>query len=186
MAKRKKIKSVPVKELNRQLATWKREFPSIYEDIERLAKEQGILTKSGKITQNKAKSKKVKLFKEQYKQQYGSYTSWKQKTKTRLKAQIEYEKTLPKKERKSWKQIEQERTEYNELLDEFFKIFSGDDKDKTYEEFVYLERMDRTTAIKRLKDEIEQQTILPPIKEYKSKYGDFSNDVFGRNELFDV
>lgn len=166
-------KKPTVKAVNKQLEVWRREMPSVYKDIELMAKEAGVLTSHG-LSTSKRKAAAVEKFKEQFKTRYGAFGKFE-------KTQKEKYKNMPKVnndgKRVNWKYWHEKYKEYNELLDEFFNMFSdgngGEESARANEEFEYLESLDVETAIERLKEEIERKTILPPIMEYKSHYGDF-------------
>lgn len=166
-------KKPAVKAINKQLEIWRREMPSVYKEIALMAKETGVLTRRG-ISSAKSKYKEVEKFKEQFATKYGAYGKYEKKMKQKYR---NMPKTNINGERVNWKYWKEKFSEYSALLDEFFSIFSdgpeGEMTQKANEEFAYLETLDIETAIQRLTEEIEKETILPPIMEYKTHYGDF-------------
>lgn len=86
-----------------------------YEQIKLLAQEQGILTKSGKISKAKSKQKNVESFYKQYKSQFGSYTKFKKERKQKFKEfKSEHDEYI------SFNEFEDLSNQLNEIVDEMF------------------------------------------------------------------
>ena len=159
-----KSKKVPTKSLEKQLATWKREVPEVYDEIMEIAQIHGVLTKTGKITTAKKAQKRLAQFKSEYENKFGSYS----------KAKKHYRKAYKKlwsedRPKGGFKQFMREEILYSELIQELFNSFNSE---SAYEEYIYLESLPRKDAIERLQKELLEHKIFPAI-EYKKTYGDY-------------
>lgn len=159
-----KQRKLSLTQLQKQLETWEKMQPDIYEDIISSAKVRGIILKSGKISKSKKKQKQVASFTSEYQNKYGSYTSYSKKRK--LAFQSYKEETGYK---GSFKKYIAEQYQYSQLINELFENFSSDE---AYEEYVYVESLPKEAAIERLKKEIAEHRIFYA-EEYIEKYGDY-------------
>lgn len=159
-----KQKKLSLTQLQKQLETWEKRQPGIYEDIISSAKVRGIVLKSGKISKSKKKQKQVASFTSEYQNKYGSYTSYSKKRK--LAFQSYKEETGYK---GSFKKYIAEQYQYLQLINELFENFSSDE---AYEEYVYVESLQKEVAIERLKKEIAEHRIFYA-EEYIKQYGDY-------------
>lgn len=159
-----KQKKLSLTQLQKQLETWEKMQPGIYEDIISSAKVRGIILKSGKISKSKKKQKQVASFTSEYQNKYGSYTSYSKKRK--LAFQSYKEETGYK---GSFKKYIAEQYQYSQLINELFENFSSDE---AYEEYVYVESLPKEVAIERLKKEIAEHRIFYA-EEYIKQYGDY-------------
>lgn len=62
-------------QLQRQLNTWKKHNPEMYNEIKLLGYEMGVIGKSGKVLKHSRKKRNIN-FKKIYNRRYGSYTSF--------------------------------------------------------------------------------------------------------------
>ena len=159
-----KQKKLSLTQLQKQLETWEKMQPDIYEDIISSAKVRGIVLKSGKISKSKKKQKQVASFTSEYQNKYGSYTSYSKKRK--LAFQSYKEETGYK---GSFKKYIAEQYQYSQLISELFENFSSDE---AYEEYVYVESLQKEVAIERLKKEIAEHRIFYA-EEYIKQYEDY-------------
>ena len=159
-----KQKKLSLTQLQKQLETWEKMQPDIYEHIISSAKARGIVLKSGKISKSKKKQKQVASFTSEYQNKYGSYTSYSKKRK--LAFQSYKEETGYK---GSFKKYIAEQYKYSQLISELFENFSSDE---AYEEYVYVESLQKEVAIERLKKEIAEHRIFYA-EEYIKQYGDY-------------
>ena len=159
-----KQKKLSLTQLQKQLETWEKMQPDIYEDIISSAKVRGIVLKSGKISKSKKKQKQVASFISEYQNKYGSYSSYAKKRK--LAFQSYKEETGYK---GSFKKYIAEQYSYSQLINELFENFPSDE---AYEEYVYVESLPKEVAIERLKKEITEHRIFYA-EEYIKQYGDY-------------
>lgn len=159
-----KQKKLSLTQLQKQLETWEKMQPDIYEDIISSAKSRGIVLKSGKISKSKKKQKQVASFISEYQNKYGSYTSYSKKRKLAFKS---YKEETGYKG--SFKKYITEQYQYSQLINELFENFSSDE---AYEEYVYVESLPKEVAIERLKKEIAEHRIFYA-EEYIEQYGDY-------------
>ena len=159
-----KQKKLSLTQLQKQLETWEKMQPDIYEHTISSAKARGIVLKSGKISKSKKKQKQVASFTSEYQNKYGSYTSYSKKRK--LAFQSYKEETGYK---GSFKKYIAEQYQYSQLISELFENFSSDE---AYEEYVYVESLQKEVAIERLKKEIAEHRIFYA-EEYIKQYGDY-------------
>ena len=159
-----KQKKLSLTQLQKQLETWEKMQPDIYEDIISSAKVRGIVLKSGKISKAKKKQKQVASFISEYRNKYGSYSSYAKKRK--LAFQSYKEETGYK---GSFKKYIAEQYSYSQLITELFENFSSDE---AYEEYVYVESLPKEVTIERLKKEIAEHRIFYA-EEYIEQYGDY-------------
>lgn len=159
-----KQKKLSLTQLQKQLETWEKMQPGIYEDIISSAKVRGIILKSGKISKSKKKQKQVASFTSEYQNKYGSYTSYSKKRKSAFQS---YKEETGYKG--SFKKYIAEQYQYSQLINELFENFSSDE---AYEEYVYVESLPKEVAIERLKKEIAEHRIFYA-EEYIEKYGDY-------------
>ena len=159
-----KQKKLSLTQLQKQLETWEKMQPDIYEDIISSAKVRGIVLKSGKISKSKKKQKQVDSFTSEYQNKYGSYTSYSKKRKSAFHA---YKEETGYKG--SFKKYIAEQYSYSQLISELFENFSSDE---AYEEYVYVESLPKEVAIERLKKEIAEHRIFYA-EEYIKQYGDY-------------
>lgn len=184
--KKKRKSTLSAKQLNAQIVTWRKEDRETYKQILMYAEQQGVLLKNKTISMSQKNLKKVQAFAEQYKSQFGSYTSYmKKKNKkyqdkihkyTEKEYQLDYDKLSLKQKREIKqklanegyiqptlkKQIETDK-EYSNLIDKLFENFPST---QAYEEYRYTLDIPQDVAIKRLQEEIEKNKIMPPIEEY--------------------
>lgn len=159
-----KQRKLSLTQLQKQLETWEKMQPEIYEDIISSAKIRGIVLKSGKISTAKKKQKQVASFMTEYQNRYGSYSSYSKKRKSAFQAFKE--ETGYK---GSFKKYISEQYQYSQLITELFANFSSDE---AYEEYVYVESLPIDKAIERLRKEIAEHRILVA-EEYLEQYGDY-------------
>ena len=108
-----------VKQLIKQLRTWKKYRPDIYDELINNAHQYGIVLKSGDISQAKKNSKKVNEFVSKYYSKYGSYTSYMKKEKEKLKKQYSYEEI---KEQGGYNKLSSNIRKRNNLIDNIFEL----------------------------------------------------------------
>ena len=159
-----KQKKLSLIQLQKQLETWEKMQPDIYEYIISSAKARGIVLKSGKISKSKRKQKQVASFTSEYQNKYGSYSSYMKKRKSAFQS---YKEETGYKG--SFKKYIAEQYQYSQLINELFENFSSDE---AYEEYVYVEALPKEAAIERLKKEIAEHKIFYA-EEYIEQYGDY-------------
>lgn len=171
----RKIKTI--KGLEKLINTWLRNDPDKGQEIMMILKENGLLTKGGRISKSKKiyKSKKSEpsAFEKALKTiegKYGYYSHYVKEIKEKFKKAKEEEYTKAK----SLKQFEKQRSTLNELIDKLFEHFPSD---VAYEEFEYISTLDMNAAIERLSSEIESGHIFVA-EEYRKEYGDFTAPEF--------
>ena len=108
-----------VKQLNKQLSTWKKYRSDIYEELMNNAEKYGIVLKNGNISSSKKNSNKVNEFISKYYSKYGSYTSYSTKEKERLKKQFSLEEI---KEQGGYSKLSQNIRKRNSLIDTIFEL----------------------------------------------------------------
>lgn len=191
--KKKRKSTLSAKQLNAQIVTWRKEDKDMYKQILMYAEQQGVLLKNNTISMSQKNLKKVQAFAEQYQHEFGSYSSFMAKKKkqytnkvrkyTEQQYQLDYDKlsVAQKKEvRKELiksgfiqpsvkKQISSD-AEYSELIGKLFDSFPSQ---QANEEKHYTLELPQDVAIKRLKEEIEQHKILPPVEEYLNEHQDY-------------
>lgn len=123
------------KQFEKQLSTWRKNDREKYNQIIMLADANGIMTKRGKISKAKKNKSKYDRFISHYKNEYGSYTSYKNKLKERRKKiinelkehDIEKEKAV-KFVGKNLKEFENNMDKYSNLVSELYETImpSGD------------------------------------------------------------
>ena len=108
-----------VKQLNRQLKTWKRNRKDIYDELMNNAEQYGIVLKNGDISSSKKNSNKVNEFINKYYSKYGSYSSYSTKEKEKLKKQFSLEEI---KEQGGYSKLSQNIRKRNSLIDTIFEL----------------------------------------------------------------
>ena len=108
-----------VKQLNKQLKTWKKNRKDIYEELMNNAEQYGIVLKNGDISSSKKNSNKVNEFISKYYSNYGSYTSYSNKEKERLKKQFSLEEI---KKQGGYSKLSQNIRKRNSLIDTIFEL----------------------------------------------------------------
>lgn len=108
-----------VKQLNKQLSTWKKYVSDIYEELMNNAEQYGIVLKNGDISRAKKNSKKVNEFISKYYSKYGSYSSYMKKEKEKLKKQYSYEEI---KKQGGYKKLSSNIRKRNSLIDNIFEL----------------------------------------------------------------
>ena len=108
-----------VKQLIKELRTWKKYRSDIYDELMNNARQYGIVLKSGDISQDKKNSKKVNEFVSKYYSKYGSYTSYMKKEKEKLKKQYSYEEI---KEQGGYNKLSSNIKKRNTLIDNIFEL----------------------------------------------------------------
>lgn len=151
------VQKLSPKTVQKRVDVWKREFPEIYAEIEMLARETGILTKTGKISQAKRNKKKFEKFSEQFQTEFGSFSQFKKKEKEKY-AQARADETTTA---SSWKEHVRERKNLNDMIHELFDFF--DNSDDAYAIYKEVQGM----SIGEQKDFIKDQ--LQMIKSNKKK-----------------
>lgn len=191
--KKKRKSTLSAKQLNSQLITWRKEDRETYKQILMYAEQQGVLLKNKTISISQQNLKKVQAFAEQYQHEFGSYSSFIAKKKkqytnkirkyTEKEYQLDYDKLsiAQKKEVRNEliksgfiqpsvkKQISSD-AEYSELIGKLFDNFPSQ---QANEEKHYTLEIPQDIAIKRLREEIEQHKILPPVEEYLNEHQDY-------------
>lgn len=79
-------------QLQKQLNTWKKRDFATYNKIMMLADASGILTKTGKLSRNKKLSNQLARFTTRYKNEYGSYSSYRKNLSKRRQKSVDYRK----------------------------------------------------------------------------------------------
>lgn len=108
-----------VKQLTKQLSTWKKYRPDIYDELINNAHQYGIVLKNGNISKTKKNSKKVNEFVSKYYSKYNSYTSYIKKEKEKLKKQYSYEEI---KKQGGYSKLSQNIRKRNSLIDTIFEL----------------------------------------------------------------
>lgn len=108
-----------VKQLTKELSTWKKYRPDIYDELINNAQQYGIVLKNGDISQAKKNSKKVNEFVSKYYSKYGSHTSYMKKEKEKLKKQYSYEEI---KEQGGYNKLSSNIRKRNTLIDNIFEL----------------------------------------------------------------
>ena len=108
-----------VKQLNIQLETWRKHRSDIYEEMINNAEQYGIVLKNGDISSSKKNSNKVNKFISKYYSKYGSYSSYSNKEKERLKKQFSIEEI---KEQGGYSKLSQNIRKRNSLIDTIFEL----------------------------------------------------------------
>ena len=108
-----------VKQLIKQLRTWKKYRSDIYDELMNNAHQYGIVLKNGNISQAKKNSKKVNEFVSKYYSKYGSYTSYMKKEKEKLNKQYSYEEI---KEQGGYSKLSQKIRNRNKLIETIFAL----------------------------------------------------------------
>ena len=108
-----------VKQLIKELSTWKKYRSDIYDELINNAHQYGIVLKNGDISQSKKNSKKVNEFVSKYYSKYGSYTSYMKKEKEKLKKQYSYEEI---KEQGGYNKLSSNIRKRNNLIDNIFEL----------------------------------------------------------------
>lgn len=161
MPKIKKTRKLGLKQIEKQMNTWRKNYPLKFHEIAMRAMQLGVLDEdTHKLTdKNKQRYDDFVWFYQRY---YGSFSN--------------YEKTAKEKWREAkregttdltWKEYWKEKTTYSELIDSLFDTFTSD---IAYEEYLNLQGMNREDAIRRLRTEIRNREISPT-DNYKKKYG---------------
>lgn len=156
-------------QLENQLATWKRENRTIYNQYLEKAKEQGLITKRGKVSRAKRKSKALKEFSKDFK----SYSVTVKEQREKYK---EYKKTLSRNEQKElsktggFKKYMTENVEYSNLVRELFETIRPSSQARNT--FDLTEDMTREEAISYLK-KLLYGTTGNQAEEYKKQNGDY-------------
>lgn len=185
------------KELEKQITTWKTKAESnkyiknIYQQIEMVAREKGILTPKGHISTARKNQESVKEFAKLFKEEYGSYSAYKKKWQKKFKEQQidemdEFYFQPTRLDVEGWEQYAEEQQDYNDLITEFFQKFSGGkesnktDKERSqaYETFTQLEMMTREQAKEKLQELLKQESLQTPTEQFKERHGEISNDSF--------
>lgn len=131
-------------QIQRQLETWRKsEEKAIYNELEQLARSEGILTKTGKISTSKKNEKRLKEFTRKYKQKYGSYSSFEKKQREKWKESIK--DTGVNQTFREFKQQQRDEREYSKLINRLFEEFA--DSDSAREIFDYVEFLPVDEAI---------------------------------------
>lgn len=170
-----KIKTI--KGLEKLVNTWLRNDPDKGQEITMILKENGLLTKGGKISKSKKiykrKKSEASAFEKALKTiegKYGYYSDYVKEIKEKFKKAKEERYTNAK----NWKEFEKQRSTLNNLIDKLFENFPSD---VSYEEFEYISTLDMNAAIERLSSEIESGHIFVA-EEYRKEYGDFTAPEF--------
>lgn len=170
-----KIKTI--KGLEKLINTWLRNDQDKGQEIMMILKENGLLTKGGRISKSKKIYKRKKsepsAFEKSLKTiegKYGHYSNYVKEIKEKFKKAKEEGYT----KEKSWKEFEKQRSTLNGLIDKLFENFPSD---VSYEEFQYISTLDMDVAIERLSSEIESGHIFVA-EEYRKEYGDFTAPEF--------
>ena len=108
-----------VKQLIKQLGTWKKYRSDIYDELINNAHQYGIVLKNGNISQAKKNSKKVNEFVSKYYSKYGSYTSYMKKEKEKLKKQFSLEEI---KEQGGYNKLSSNIRKRNTQIDNIFEL----------------------------------------------------------------
>lgn len=158
-------------QLESQMATWKRENRTMYESYMEKAREQGIITKRGKVSRAKAKSKALQEFSKDFK----SYSKAEKEQREKYK---EYKKTLSRDEQKElsksggFKKYMAENLEYSALVKELFETIRPSTQARNT--FDLVETMTRDEAITYLKG-LLYGNVSNQAESYKEMYGGFDS-----------
>lgn len=165
------MKKISPKQLQNQFKTWQVKMPSMWEEIEMFAEQYGILTPTGKVSLRRRNKANFDAFLEVYQKKFGSFTSYEKKIKEEYKRAKENGMTNAT----NYKEYQQEKSDWAEVRDKFFKVFVSDlkmDYDIVNEEYLYSSSLNKRQAIERLQKEIAERRILPA-EDYINKYGTF-------------
>ena len=108
-----------VDQLNKQLETWKKYRSDIYEELMNNAEQYGIVLKNGNISRSKKNTNKVNEFMSKYYSKYGSYTSYSNMEKEKLKKQFSLEEI---KKQGGYYKLSQNIRKRNSLIDTIFEL----------------------------------------------------------------
>ena len=108
-----------VNQLNKQLKTWKKNRKDIYEELMNNAEQYGIVLKNGDISSSKKNSNKVNEFMSKYYSKYGSYTSYSNKEKERLKKQFSIDEI---RKQGGYSKLSKNIRKRNSLIDTIFEL----------------------------------------------------------------
>lgn len=175
---KKKVKTLSVVQLERQLKTWKTKDPEEYEKILLRGQAMGVLTKTGKISRAKPRSKnQAKLqaesfekFEEQYRSEFGSYTRAQKRWKQRMERYNEYA-IDPFKSVAKYKEF---RKVVNEIYQDIYDLFLSDEYNAIFEN---VDSMDREAGMAYMREEIRKKRAdkdYSPIPQ--DKITDYSSD----------
>lgn len=165
------MKKISPKQLQNQFKTWQVKMPSMWQDIEMFAEQYGILTPTGKVSLRRRNKANFDAFLEVYQKKFGSFTSYEKKIKSEYKRAKENGITNAN----NYKEYQQEKADWAEVRDKFFKVFVSElkyDYDVVNEEYLYSCSLGKRQAIERLQKEIAERRILPA-DDYLNKYGTF-------------
>lgn len=165
------MKKISPKQLQNQFKTWQVKMPSMWEEIEMFAEQYGILTPTGKVSLRRRNKANFDAFLEVYQKKFGSFTSYEKKIKSEYKRAKENGMTNAT----NYKEYQQEKANWAEVRDKFFKVFVSElkyDYDVVNEEYLYSCSLNKRQAIERLQQEIAERRILPA-EDYINKYGTF-------------
>lgn len=165
------MKKISPKQLQNQFKTWQLKMPSMWQDIEMFAEQYGILTPTGKVSLRRRNKANFDAFLEVYQKKFGSFTSYEKKIKSEYKRAKENGMTNAT----NYKEYQQEKSDWAEVRDKFFKVFVSDlkmDYDVVNEEYLYSSSLNKRQAIERLQQEIAERRILPA-DDYLNKYSTF-------------
>ena len=128
------MKKISPKQLQNQFKTWQVKMPSMWQDIEMFAEQYGILTPTGKVSLRRRNKANLDAFLEVYQKKFGSFTSYEKKIKEEYKRAKENGMTNAT----NYKEYQQEKSDWAEVRDKFFKVFVSDlkmDYDVVNEEY---------------------------------------------------
>lgn len=152
-----------VDQLNKRLKTWKKHRKDIYEELINNAEQYGIVLKNGNISRSKKNLKKVNEFMSKYYSKYGSYTSYSNNEKERLKKQFSIEEI---RKQGGYSKLSQNIRKRNNLIDTIFELAPSSEQARNELDYVNATDMN-------IKDQIEYFNNIIDNLENNVDWGDW-------------